>query len=237
MLPAVRARRPTPAGPARIDAVDGLAHSLWLPAGEPLGGVVIVHGAGSCKESHHDFARACRNAGFAAVAYDQRGHGESGGRLDAHALDDVATIAQVLPPGPLALRGSSLGGWAALCAAQRAGADAVVAICPATGAGLARGVRAGTLGFDADHESLLALLSANEPADAAARLEVPVLLLHAEGDDQVPVAHSREIAAGLRHPRSRLIAVPGGHHRSVQHDAELQGEVLRFLRRAFAATA
>lgn len=237
MLQAVRARRPTPAGPARIAAVDGLAHTLWLPASEPLGGVVIVHGAGSCKESHHDFARACRDAGFAAVAYDQRGHGSSGGRLDARALDDVATIARVLPPGPLALRGSSLGGWVALCAAERAGADAVVAICPASGAGLARGVRAGTLGFDADREPLAELLSANEPVSAAARLEAPVLVLHAEGDEQVPVAHSREIAALLRHPRSRLVAVPGGHHRSVQHDEELQGEALRFLRRAFATGA
>lgn len=234
MLPAVRARRPTPAGPARVDAVDGLAYSLWLPDGAPRGGVVVVHGAGSCKESHHDFARACRAAGLAAVAYDQRGHGDSGGRLDGRALDDVATVAGVLPPGPLALRGSSLGGWVALCAAARAGADAVVAICPARGAGLARGARAGTLGFDAEPVELEALLSAHEPATAAAELEIPVLLLHAEGDERVPVAHSREIAARLRHPRSRLIALPGGHHRSIQHDEELQGEALRFLRGAFA---
>jgi hypothetical protein len=27
------------------------------------------------------------------------------------------------------------------------------------------------------------------------------------------------------------VIVPGGHHRSVQHDAELQGHALRWLRR------
>jgi len=48
----------------------------------------------------------------------------------------------------------------------------------------------------------------------------------------VPVAHSRALASRLRSPASRLIAVPGGHHRSVQHDAELQGEALRWLGRA-----
>ena len=32
------------------------------------------------------------------------------------------------------------------------------------------------------------------------------------------------------HPRSELVVVPGGHHRSVQHDAELQGHSLRWLR-------
>jgi len=36
-------------------------------------------------------------------------------------------------------------------------------------------------------------------------------------------------------PLKRLILVPGGHHRSIQHDAELQAESLRFVRRAFAA--
>ena len=59
-----------------------------------------------------------------------------------------------------------------------------------------------------------------------------MLLLHAEGDEQVPVEHSRELAAVLRSPRSRLIALPGGHHRSIQHDAELQAVSLRFIERS-----
>ncbi|MDP9385263.1 MAG: alpha/beta hydrolase, partial [Actinomycetota bacterium] len=96
----------TPAPPARIDAVDGLAYSLWLPEGEPAGGVVIVHGADSQKESHHDFARLLRDAGLAAVCFDLRGHGASPGPLDGRLLADVATVAGVLPPGPVALRGS-----------------------------------------------------------------------------------------------------------------------------------
>ena len=57
--------------------------------GPPLGGVVIVHGAGSRKENHFDFARAARAAGLAAVVYDQRGHGESDGPLDDRLVDDV----------------------------------------------------------------------------------------------------------------------------------------------------
>ena len=42
----------------------------------PWPGMVIVHGAGSAKENHADFGRACAAAGWAALAYDQRGHGE-----------------------------------------------------------------------------------------------------------------------------------------------------------------
>ena len=56
-----------------------------------------------------------------------------------------------------------------------------------------------------------------------------MLLLHAEGDEQVPIELSRELAGELRHPRSRLIEIPGGHHRSIQHDEELQAVSLRFL--------
>ena len=33
-------------------------------------------------------------------------------------------------------------------------------------------------------------------------------------------------------PGSRLIVIPGGHHRSIQHDAELQALSLRFIEEA-----
>ena len=113
---------------------DGLAYELVLPEGEPRGGVVILHGAGSCKENHRDFARACAGAGLAALVFDQRGHGASEGALDGRALDDVATMAALLPAGvPVFLRGSSMGGFVALAAARRTGAAGVVAICPAGG--------------------------------------------------------------------------------------------------------
>jgi pimeloyl-ACP methyl ester carboxylesterase len=228
-----RAHRVRVEPPADVGAVDGLAYALFLPAGEPRGGVVITHGAGSCKESHFDFARACRGAGLAAVAFDARGHGDSEGAMDARAVDDVARVAALLPAGPLAVRGSSMGGWLALVAGETLGAAAVVAICPAGGGMLRRGLASGRFSFAADEPALDALLAERDERAAAARLGERLLLLHAEGDEQVPIAHSRELhelAAG-----SRLVAVPGGHHRSVQHDPELQALALRFIERAFAA--
>lgn len=225
---------PTPEPPAEIAAIDGLAYSLWRPPGEPLGGLLVLPGAGSRKEHHHDMARAARAAGFTALAADLRGHGDSTGVLDARVLADLGALAALLPR-PLALRGSSMGGYLALVAAEALGAAAVVAICPASAAGLARGVRDRRFAFRADAESVLAFLAEHDEGDAAAALEIPVLLMHAEGDAVVPVAHSRALAGRLRHPASRLVAVPGGHHGSVQHDAELQGVALRWLRRALGA--
>ncbi len=128
-----------------------------------------------------------------------------------------------------------MGGYLALLAAAPARAAGVVAICPASAEGLRRGLAEGRFTFEADAEALDAFLATHDLAAAVSELTVPVLLLHAEGDEQVPVQHSRELATRLRSPRSRLIAIPGGHHRSIQHDPELQAVSLRFLARSVAA--
>lgn len=224
--------------PTELGSFDGLAYSLWLPDGAPHGGVVILHGAGSCKESHYDFARAVVARGHSAIAFDQRGHGESPGQMGAGVLADTAAIGELLrrrlgdPAAPLALRGSSMGGYLAILTAASLSAAAVVAICPASAGGLRRGLRAGALPFAADADALDAFLESHELGPAVSALEVPMLLLHAEGDEQVPVEHSRELASLVRHPVSRLITVSGGHHRSIQHDGELQAVSLDFITRA-----
>ena len=42
---------------------------------------------------------------------------------------------------------------------------------------------------------------------------------------------SEELYEAAGEPK-RLLLVPGGHHRSLQHDAEMQAESLRFVLRA-----
>jgi alpha-beta hydrolase superfamily lysophospholipase len=199
--------------------------------------VVILHGADSRQESHWDFARRLRSQGIAAATFDQRGHGASGGPLDARMASDVVTVARLLPGGlPLGLRGSSMGGYLALVAAEQAGARAVVAICPASAEGLRRGVRDGRLAFRAA-PGFDAFLAEHDEQAAAAALPVPVLLLHAEGDEVVPVTRSATIAAAREEAGlpTRFVRVPGGHHRSIQHDDEFQDLSARFLRRALLA--
>src|ERR687893_1153306 len=152
------------------DSAAALAHVLDMPEGEPWGGLVILHGAGSRKENHADMAAAAAAAGLAVVRFDMRGHGETGGMLDGRAVADVAAAAALLPPGlPVALRGSSMGGYLALVAAAAVGAAAVVAVCPAPAPLLARGLRIGELEVAADTAALEALLAAHplEPTVAA----------------------------------------------------------------------
>jgi alpha-beta hydrolase superfamily lysophospholipase len=201
--------------------------------------VLIVHGAGSAKESHYDFARAAIALGFAALTFDQRGHGESEGRLDGRAVADVVAMAALLrrelPDGetPVALRGSSLGGYLCLRAAGQARAGAVVAISPASPNGLRRALDNETLPWRIDRPALGGLLDEIQLSAVVSGLDIPMLFMHAQGDEQVPVELSRELAAEAHVAGSRLIEVPGGHHRSVQHDEELQAVSLRFLQGAF----
>ena len=238
IAPVPRSRTITPVLPREIAVHEGLAYSLWLPD-QVRGGVVILHGAGSCKESHYDYARLLVSVGYAAISFDQRGHGASEGVMDGRVIEDIVAIADLLraridsPEAAIALRGSSMGGCFALLSASAAGARAVVAMCPAGPRGLRRGIEAGTLGFDADVTQLSRLLGEADLHKTVASLEMPVLILHAEGDERVPVEHSRELATRFASPESRLITVPGGHHRSVQHDEELQAVSLKFIQRAF----
>lgn len=234
-----RSRTIQPLRPAHTGQADGLAYALWLPEGEarPEAGVVVLHGADSGQESHFDFARAALATGLAVLTYDQRGHGASEGALDGRMVSDVVAMADRLraalaPGAPIALRGSSMGGFLAIAAAAPARAGAVVAICPASAGGLRRDLQHGAFAFRADRGALAELLDTIELEPLVAALQVPLLLLHAQGDERVAVQHSRELAAVATASGSRLIEVPGGHHRSVQHDEELQAVSLRFLHRA-----
>ena len=224
--------------PPELGTRDGLSYALFLPERPARVGVVILHGAGSAKESHFDFARGCRDEGMAALAYDVRGHGRSKGVFGPGAIGDALAMADLLRghAPAVALRGSSMGGFQAIHAAALADPPfcAVVAICPAPEEILLRGLRSGQIRrFECDLPATERWLERSDLHDAAGRLgpETALLLLHARGDEQIPYTVSEELHARAREPK-RLLILPGGHHRSLQHDLELQGMSRRFIRSA-----
>ena len=225
--------------PPRLGTHRGLSYALFEPASEPTAGVVILHGAGSAKENHFDFGRAARAHGLAALAFDARGHGRSEGRFGADAIEDAVSMCELLAEHvpEIALRGSSMGGFLAIHAAAGWGqAAAVVAICPAPEDLLLRGIRSERLvEFEMDREAVEPWLEALDIYEAVGRLgpRTSLLLMHAEGDEQIPYTVSQELHAAAQEPK-RLLILPGGHHRSLQHDGEMQGEALRFIARAAA---
>jgi uncharacterized protein len=228
---------------------NGLAYALWLPDQQTrrpptprpdrVPGVVVVHGAGSRKENHADFARLANANGWAALTFDLPGHGESEPPMTGAAVDSVISMVDRLAvqpgvdPSRIIVRGSSLGGFLAICAAASSEEIAgVIAICPASEDHLARGVRSGRFEMRVgDPLDLEAWLVSQDVREAVGRLAGrPLILLHAEGDTQIPSDHSTELYEEASEPR-KLVLVPGGAHTTVQHDAELQSIALRWIER------
>lgn len=78
---------------------------------------LLLHAGGEWRRVWHKIMEPLAGRGFLTVAYDQRGHGESGGSLDAPlpvlGADTAAMIQQLVAP---VVVGASLGGFAALSA-------------------------------------------------------------------------------------------------------------------------
>jgi pimeloyl-ACP methyl ester carboxylesterase len=243
MMLIMRTPLPTP-DPPELGERNGLAYALFLPDEQPSAGIVICHGAGSAKESHFDFGRAVRGAGMAAVAFDARGHGRSEGEFGPTAFADVIAMVDVLREHTphVALRGSSMGGFQALHAAAIADPPvvAVVAICPAPEESLLLGLRRRGMFSEKeirmDRDVVEPWLGSLDIRTAVASLagKTAVMFMHAQGDESVPYTVSEELFAVAGDPK-RLLIVPGGHHRSLQHDGEMQAETIRFVQKAVSA--
>jgi uncharacterized protein len=233
-------RLPSPRAATRRGLHEGRPFELWLPeTPPPWPAVVVLHGAGSRKENHGEFARAASGYGWAALTFDQRGHGSSEDEMAPAAVGDVARMARLLEETDgvdatrVCARGSSMGGFMAIHATAVSDSLAgAIAICPAGEQDLLRGLRRGELEMRADSPALEAWLAEHDIREAVARMSgKPLLLIHARGDEQIPYTWSEELYAHAGEPR-KLIVLAGGHHRSAQHDAELHGIALRWLERA-----
>src|SRR6185436_10500289 len=95
--------------PSETGVFDGFAYQLWLPNDRgPRPAVLILHGAGSRKENHADFARVAA------------GHGETEGELGPRTITEIGRLVRFVAERPevddqqVALRGSSMGGLMAI---------------------------------------------------------------------------------------------------------------------------
>lgn len=107
--------------PAPLEAADGtpLARREWPLAGGAAarGRVLIVHGLGEHAGRYAALAAALNGAGWQVSAYDQRGHGASGGARGvvpspSTLFEDLARVIDAVrrPQEPLVLLGHSMGG-------------------------------------------------------------------------------------------------------------------------------
>jgi alpha-beta hydrolase superfamily lysophospholipase len=214
----------------------GIVHNT--AAREPNAAVILCHGMESSKESEKlvTLSRQLAERGILALRFDFAGSGESEGKFEemtySGEVEDLRAAYEVVMkyrPKKIGVLGSSMGGTVALLfAAQEQNVAALVTIAAPVHPERfserlstpeeTRQWRA--RGFTRYHGRRLnvSLLHDFEVLDvpkAARKIFCPVLVIHGDKDDIVPVAEGHELFAALAAPK-RLCIIEGSGHRLME---------------------
>lgn len=226
---------------ARRETVVSAQHSLavWQSGPRTAPAVLLVHGWGGRGVQMGSFVTPLLANGYRVVWFDQPGHGESG--RGPVALPDFVGALQTLVAthGPFeAAIGHSLGA-AALGVAMRRGLELrrVVFVSPPASIIEHAHKFARLLGITPRiREAMRHRLERRygEPfaeidrIDDLARLDLPALFVHDQGDAEVPFEHTLRLSA--RMPRAQQIKTYGlGHYRLLRDDSVVRA-IVGFVR-------
>jgi pimeloyl-ACP methyl ester carboxylesterase len=198
------------------------------------GTLIFLHGVADNRSGVRGVAGRFNAKGLDVIAYDSRAHGESDGDVCTYGYyekEDLGRVIDSIPGGPIVLLGTSLGAAVALQAAAEDGRISAV-IAAEVFSDLRTIARERAPGLLTDGVLHRALTMAEQrgrfkvddvsPAAAAARVSIPVLLIHGARDADTRPAHSERVLAALRGPK-RLILVEGaGHNQSLSHGSVWQ---------------
>jgi fermentation-respiration switch protein FrsA (DUF1100 family) len=233
-------------------SAGGVALHGWLlparpEAGKPVGTVVFLHGNAQNVSSHIASVYWLPARGFHVFLFDYRGYGTSEGKptiADVHADAEAAIRRAATLPGVdasrLAVFGQSLGGAIAPTAVARVRDTVPVRALVLDSAfsdfrGLAREKLRGLWLTWPFHVPLSHTVPDDiRPLEALAGLRgLPIVIVHGEADDVVPVAHATKLQAAAG-PQARLWLVPGAHHIESLSAPEMRERLVAFLREAMS---
>jgi pimeloyl-ACP methyl ester carboxylesterase len=235
-----------------IRAGDGIQLSAWFIPRPGAPAVVLLHGYPADKADLLPLASALAPQ-FATLLVDQRYFGDSEGRattLGFRERDDLKRAVDFLESRgakSVGVFGLSLGGAVALLtAAEDPRIRAIAAYAPFSdlrllGHELYRWMWLARYPFV---EAMLlwsrvllgADISRPAPRDAAARLEVPVLLVHSRQDEQIAFSHAERLRDALAaNTRAEFEFMERGRHGELPTGFEAR--LTRFFQRALAREA
>ncbi len=226
--PSRRAVGAAPALPHGDFAVDagGVTLRGWLfPAqtAARAGTVVYLHGVADNRASGTWIAERLVRAGFDVVAYDSRAHGESTGDACTYGFHERKDLSRVLDRLGLeraVVLGVSLGAAVALqAAAEDPRITGIVSVATFSSLEEIARDRVGRIASERQIAEAMDLAGRTarfdvaevSPVAAAARLRIPVLVVHGAQDAETRPEHSRRVYAALAGPK-RLELVEGAGH-------------------------
>lgn len=215
--------------------------------------VLVMHGWGSNASDMLPAVPDLRGAGMAVLVMDARCHGLSGRAnftsLPRFAEDIDAGLNWLagrgdVDPDRLAVIGHSVGAGAALlCASRRRDIRAVISL-----SAFAHPQEVMQRWLDAHHipipilgqwvlrhvqQVIGARFDDIAPVTTVTNVRCPIMIVHGEQDEAVPVQDARRILQASDRPADRLLLVPGGHDLTESlADGHLR-DVVRFLQGIF----
>jgi alpha-beta hydrolase superfamily lysophospholipase len=216
----------TPAGcvDTTFEGVAGVRLRGWKcsPSTVAKGTLVYLHGVADNRGSGAGVVRRFLNRGLEVIAYDSRAHGESDGEVCTYGYyekEDLQRVITAIRRARVVLLGHSLGGAVALqTAADDSRIIGVVAVESFSDLRTVAGERAFYLpgaiverAFRYAEEKGVFDLATVSPLKAAARIKVPVFVIHGTADDATSPEHSKRIYAALTGPKT-LLLVEGARH-------------------------
>ncbi|WP_396128085.1 alpha/beta hydrolase [Exiguobacterium mexicanum] len=227
-------------------------YGWWIPHPTPRATIVFAHGYGKNREQTDlplkELIPEFHEQGYQFLTFDFRGSGISEGdrvTVGAKEQSDLAAAiayAKERSDGPIVLYGVSMGAATALATADETDVAAVIADSPFSDL---RGYLETNLPVWSDLPNFpftpvimtvtpwFTGLDADvvKPIDDMPQIEAPVLLIHSQGDDAIPVSESEQLAAAGEDVEL-WVTENDGHvqsHRSFQ--TEYRQTVFEFLER------
>lgn len=218
------------------------------PAGKRFPCVLFLHGFPGSEKSV-DVQRALMARGIASVAPSFLGAWGSAGLYRFTTLKEQSRFAlacakklSFVDPKRFALYGFSMGGWAAINAAsEEPSLKAVVAVAPAggremVGPHLMDFISRLSKPLNAPKARLLAddftrAVTVFDPRAAAARMRMPMLIVHGDQDPTIPCEISKTIAKAAGGP-VELVIEKGAEHDFLDRREALTKRAVRFLSKA-----
>jgi alpha-beta hydrolase superfamily lysophospholipase len=226
----------------------------WIPHPEPRACVLLFHGYSACKGTLLPEARAFFALGCEIFLVDFRGSGGSSGNvttLGVHEAEDVVQAVKYArahsAARPLILYGRSMGGAAILraIAKRQLRSDGVIVECPFDRLVSTVGNRFSSMGLPSFPMAQLLVFwggvqqgmngFAHNPADYAACVHCPTLVMHGSLDPRVSIGEVQAVHAALTGDKQLTFFPRAAHESYLAVDPDLwTATVSGFLERCHA---